>query len=94
MDRKKVLDLREELPSFDVIVSDEQTVEVTTRDIYELAMEGAGSGIALRDRMDKVAKRFNEKFSCDLSEDKVFVLMMAGMEAVEQFVGNTDGSST
>lgn len=93
MNKKRVLDLSQELPSFDVIVEEGRSIEMTVRDIYELAMEGAGNGVPLRDRIDKIAAKFNAKFNCSLDEDKMFVLMMHGLEAVEAFVGNTGGSS-
>lgn len=94
MNRKKVLDLSNDLPSIDVIISSDRTLNVTVRDIYELAMINAGSGVPLKDRMDKITEEFNDRFDCDLSEDKMFILMMHGMEAIEEFVGNIAGSST
>ena len=95
MATKKVLDLGGDLPSFEVIVDTEgRRVDVTIRDIYELAMEGADKGVPMKDRMGLIATKFNEKFDCSLDEDKMFILMTNGMEIIEEFVGNTDGSST
>ena len=88
------MDLTQELPKFEIKVTEEKTVMLTIEDIYEYAQVDVMSGKTLKQRIGKITDRFNAEHDVEITTDKMYFIMMKGLESIEIFVGNSTGSST
>lgn len=88
------LDLSQDLPTIDVKLSAEKTVTLTIEDLYDYAQIDALSGRSLKARIGKITDAFNQDHGTELTTDKMYLLMIKGMEMIEVHVGNVSRSST